>query len=173
MYPGPMDKDELQKLYEEAGTLRNLAERLEMSYAGARGRLIRAGMSPELAGYYLAKHGVKIRRTGFKSPRTVEIAKGAAHHNWKGGTTMHTDGYICEYAPRHPAAAGQKGYVLQHRLVMEQVLGRFLTPNELVHHINEDKADNRPENLELMDRSTHMSHHKEGFPRDADGRFSY
>ena len=54
-----------------------------------------------------------------------------------------------------------------HRLVMESMLGRELRSDEIVHHINHNRADNRPENLELVTRAQHLLLH---FPELLAGR---
>lgn len=51
------------------------------------------------------------------------------------------------------------GYVPEHRLVMEEVIGRYLSDEEEVHHINRDRGDNRRENLQLMTRTEHRRLH--------------
>jgi protein-arginine kinase activator protein McsA len=73
---------------------------------------------------------------------------------WKGGRTKH-NGYIYVYAPNHPFAEN-KGYVFEHRLVIEKYIGRYLTQNEVVHHINHIKDDNRIKNLMLLTRTEHI-----------------
>ncbi len=70
---------------------------------------------------------------------------------WRGGRCI-TDGYISLYQ-------GRRQHKVEHRLVMERHLGRQLGPNELVHHINGVKTDNRIENLEIISRAEHMRLH--------------
>jgi hypothetical protein len=75
--------------------------------------------------------------------------------DWKGGSYISPQGYRLIYKPDHPYASNG-AYVREHRLVMEQHLGRYLLPNEVVHHINGDKLDNRIENLQLF--SSNVDH---------------
>lgn len=69
-----------------------------------------------------------------------------------------SNGYLQIKDSKHPYADA-KGYVMLHRWVVEQSLGRFLPPEYDVHHKNEIKTDNRLENLEIMTHSEHMSLH--------------
>jgi len=64
----------------------------------------------------------------------------------------------CVVSPTHPLAT-KHGYVLHHRIVMENELGRLLNANEVVHHVNHDKKDNRIENLEVLTASQHATLH--------------
>lgn len=89
-----------------------------------------------------------------------ERVKGNKHPNWKGGRKIAEHGYVLVYAPEHPFC-NKGGYVFEHRLIMENKLGRYLTPKETVHHINKNVGDNRPENLMLFQsKGIHTDFHR-------------
>jgi len=86
----------------------------------------------------------------------VTMQKGHAilenHYNWKGGYSKHSSGYRLKRISKGK-------YVFEHRYIMEEFLGRKLSFNETIHHINGIKTDNRIENLEILSRSEHSHLH--------------
>lgn len=70
--------------------------------------------------------------------------------------TLSSRGYVQLWMPNHPLAPS-RGYVAEHRLVMSEHLGRVLRRDEVVHHKNGVKTDNRIENLELMTARQHSA----------------
>lgn len=80
---------------------------------------------------------------------------------FKHGNYKDTYGYNVIYSAGHPMAR-KDGYILEHRLVMSNYLNRSLRLDELVHHKNEIKDDNRIENLEIISRSKHSFLHNIG-----------
>lgn len=79
--------------------------------------------------------------------RSCRPMDGENNPSWKGGITLHSKRYVYVKAPEHPRAHG--GYVLEHITVMEEYLGRYLFPEETVHHLYGIRDDNRIECLEL------------------------
>lgn len=87
--------------------------------------------------------------------------------SWKGGKWLGTHGYVYIWIAKddffYPMAGGN-GYILEHRLVMAQSLGRCLQPWELVHHKNGIRDENQRENLELTNTlGGHIRDHSRGY----------
>ena len=101
-------------------------------------------------------YGKKMSEATRKKMRPIwdEIGDQRRHYRKK-----HSDGYICVYLPNNHAA-DRGGYVLEHRAVMENHFGRLLSQEEVVHHKNGDKKDNRIENLVVVTRSEHINLHR-------------
>jgi hypothetical protein len=81
----------------------------------------------------------------------VTVLIGEKNGRWKGGRTR-SKGYVV-------VLVGANRYVSEHRRTAEKLLGRPLHANEQVHHRNGNRADNRPENLAVLDKRVHAELH--------------
>lgn len=79
------------------------------------------------------------------------VFSGKNNPSWKGGRQTRKDGYIFIWT--------EQGMVLEHKAIMEKHIGRKLEENEVVHHKNRVKNDNRLDNLELMTYAEHITRH--------------
>lgn len=96
-------------------------------------------------------------RKGKPQPKSVRY--GEENGNWKGGRIIDDQGYI------RLRIAGK--YVAEHRYVMEKALGRELSPDEVIHHLNGDRTDNRFVNLEVTNQAAHAAWHNKSIKRKA------
>ncbi|MBI2007744.1 HNH endonuclease [Candidatus Saccharibacteria bacterium] len=137
----PLDLQKVNQIYElfEAGSM--ISE-----------IVTQVGTNRETVRQYLLKRytpGQK-RRTVLKNFRQP---KGKSSPNWQGGRQVTKTGYIRIWTSRYASA-------LEHRLVMEQHLGRKLSRDEVIHHINGNNADNRIKNLQLTTFAEEIKRHK-------------
>lgn len=75
---------------------------------------------------------------------------GSLNPNWGGGRSIASNGYVLIRVGTSHHLADVRGYAYEHRVVAEKKLGRRLLPGEIVHHKDENKQNNGPENLEVV-----------------------
>lgn len=140
------DKEWLSKKYEQEGwSIREIARKL--------------GTTPGNIGSSLYHANIKTRSVsdGLRA-RFPNGRWGNAAGHWKGG--RHNIGeYIYLYTPEHPRATKQ-GYMMEHILIAEKKIGRYLNPGEIVHHIDGDKSNNSPDNLMVTTVGEHRRIHE-------------
>lgn len=135
-----IDENELIRLREQDLTNKEIAAHFGVHRRTVDNRIKALGLEPKRSG-----------------PKRGERHK----HSWKGGVKI-VKGYIYIYCPDHPNCTKQR-YVSEHRLVMEEKLGRYLLPTEVVHHKDGDRQNNDPNNLEVFQTNgEHLKHELTG-----------
>lgn len=111
------------------------------------------GVSQKVVWRFMKNHGMKARSAAKRDQY------GEKNSYWRGGEITDEHGYHLIKTDGHPRGKKCGGYVREHILVAEKILGRPLEKNECVHHINGIKNDNRPENLAVMSKGDHVQYH--------------
>jgi hypothetical protein len=114
------------------------------AYVGENLRLNHSGKNHP---FYGRHHSIETKK--LLSSLRKGKKRGYENSHWKGGRKINAAGYVHIYCPCHPCATNGT-YVFEHRLIMENKLKRFLRCEEIVHHINGIKDDNRLCNLILF-----------------------
>lgn len=168
-----VSKDDLIRLYvTEKNSMRTVAERLNVSVGAVYSHMklygieSRPRMTDETRKKISNANKGKLlgRKRGAMSDETKRKLSESRRGKYKNATEfgghrkLRKDGYVSIYCPLHKHAT-KDGYIMEHILVAEAQLGRELTDDEIVHHKNKNRADNRVENLEVMTFHEHASMH--------------
>lgn len=164
VYP---NKEELINYYNKGYTMQEIGQILNM----ATGKIHK----------YFHIYNIEVRPKGTKSKFAKEkLSNSQKGNKYRLGTTQseqtkqklsilhkkggighkkkRQDGYIYIYFPDHPKS-NKEGYIMEHDLIMECYIGRWLNDDEIVHHKNKKRDDNRIENLQLMTFKEHAKLH--------------
>lgn len=144
-----------ETLIAEGKATKTKAERFpSCRVTGCGGKVVGSGMC--------SAHYQRVKNNGsVQEGIAVGDKSGSRNPRWKGGEIQDGHGRTLIYSPNHPNPNWCGTHVYRYRLVMEQQLGRFLRPDEVVHHKNGDHSDDRPENLVVMSQSEHAKTHQQ------------
>ena len=134
---------ELRRLYPDTKT-KDIAEILGRTHVSVYKKAVALGLGKSAECLFKTWSDVRRRELGY---------------NWNGGVKRTSKGYN--------VVLTDEGYIMEHRLVMEKHLGRKMREDEVAHHINGIKTDNRIENLQLMTHGEHTTLHCTGSKRTA------
>lgn len=108
----------------------------------------------------------RFRSAGYHRRKLRRDQRAENNPNWRDGRRI-SNGYVKVLTPDHPRA-DSSGYVFEHIIVAEKMIGRFLVwkglrhpESEVVHHKDHDKKNNHPDNLQVMTSLEHRQHHLE------------
>lgn len=165
-----VDKDTLYDLYVTRGKpMHQIAKELDVAIGSVYNYLCKYNIPRRNQKETFTMRGRKLSRE--QCERISKLHKGKvlsnqtkrkiSEANKKGGIghkKNRRDGYISIYFPDHPKC-NKEGYIMEHDLIMECIIGRHLLADEVVHHKNHIRNDNRKENLELMTIREHAALH--------------
>jgi hypothetical protein len=168
-YKWHMDKTFLEWLYlDKQYSMNDIGDLLGISWATVRQQMVKHEIPRRTKNEMTERQRTKISDSRFgvtpwnnglsgNYEQWTKRGKDAARYN--GGTKIAERGYIRILNHDHPFK-DSSGYVLEHRLVYEQHLGRYLTPEEVVHHKDSVTSNNDINNLFVFPNNmVHTSFH--------------
>lgn len=159
--------EQIRELYLEKGMAMNkIASQLNISVGKVYNRITALNLPKRTISDYpptekLIKHITALGKSRKGEKKSDETRRKLSEAKFRGGIghkKQRSDGYIAVYFPEHPKS-NKEGYIMEHDLVMECFIGRHLSDDEVVHHKNHKRDDNRLSNLQLMTFKEHAALH--------------
>lgn len=128
------------------------------------------GKSVNTLKIWLTHFGIPLRKPNDDIIKEQKVHRGNNHPRFKGHRFISNGRAWIFVGKTHPQT-NSKGYMLEHRFIMSQVVGHDLLSDEHVHHIDNNKLNNELSNLRLLSQRDHFSLHSKERIRDKEGRF--